>query len=154
MAIVEMTSVTRTPLDILELRHRRRDHTLALLASAAARHGVVRDADALAALLVRRERLGTTALGKGVALTHARSIVVARPFWIVGRAPRGIEWSAPDGEPVQLIVLYLAPAAQSAAAHVARLAAAAQALRQQRNRQRLASADAAAALETLHGGES
>lgn len=154
MAIVEMTSVTRTPLDILELRHRRRDHTLAQLVSAAARHGVVRDADALTALLVRRERLGTTALGKGVALTHARSIVVARPFWIVGRAPRGLEWSAPDGEPVQLVVVYLAPHAQPAAAHVARLAAAAQALRQQRNRQRLATADAAAAFDLLHGGES
>ncbi len=154
MAIVELTSVTRTPLDILELRHRRRDHTLAQLASAAARHGVVRDEDALAALLVRRERLGTTALGKGVALTHARSIVVKRPFWIVGRAPRGVEWSAPDGEPVQLVVLYLAPHVQPAAAHVARLAAAAQALRQQRNRQRLANADPAGALEILHGGES
>lgn len=153
MAIVELTSVTRTPLDILELRHRRRDNTLAQLAAAAAKNGVVRDVDALAALLVRRERLGTTALGKGVALTHARSIVVTRPFWIVGRAPRGVEWSAPDDEPVLLAVLYLAPHAQPAAAHLARLAAAAQALRQQRTRQRLATADASAAFELLHGGD-
>lgn len=152
MAIVELTSVTRTPLDILDLRHRRRDNTLAQVSAAAARHGIVHDADALAALLCRREKLGTTALGKGVALTHARSIVVTRPFWIVGRTPRGIEWSAPDGEPVTLVVAYLAPHTQGAAAHLARVAAAAQALRQQRNRQRLATTDAAAAFEILQGG--
>lgn len=151
MAIVEMASVTRTPLDILDLRHRRRDTALTQLSAAAARKGVVRDEDALAALLARRERLGTTALGKGVALTHARSIVVKRPFWVVGRAPRGVEWSAPDGEPVQIVVLYLAPSTQSAAAHLARLSAAAQALRQQRTRQRLATAEAAAAFELLQG---
>lgn len=153
MAIVELTSVTRAPLDILELRHRRRDTTLAQLSAAAARHGVVRDVDALVALLARRERLGTTALGKGVALAHARSIVVTRPFWIVGRAPRGIEWAAPDGEPVQIVVLYVAPHTQSAGAHLARVAAATQALRQQRTRQRLVTADAATAFELLHGGD-
>ncbi len=72
MAIVEIPSVTYTPLDFVELRHKRRESALTQLAAAARRHGVVRDVDALFALLVRRERLGTTALGKGVALSHAR----------------------------------------------------------------------------------
>lgn len=154
MAIAELPSVSNTPLDLIELRHKRRESALMQLAVAARRHGVVRNVDALFALLVRRERLGTTALGKGVALAHARSIVVVRPFWIVGRSPKGIEWGAPDGEPVQLAVLYLAHHEQSAATHLARLAAAAQALRLQRTRQRLLSADAAAAFALLQGGGS
>lgn len=152
MAIVEMPLVSSTPLDLFELRHKRRESALTQLVVAAHRHGVVRDVEALVALLVRRERLGTTALGKGVALAHARSIVVVRPFWIVGRSPKGIEWGAPDGEPVQLAVLYLAHHEQSAATHLARLAGAAQALRLQRARARLATADAAAALALLQGG--
>lgn len=154
MAIVETPSVTYTPLDLIELRHKRRESALSQLVAAALRHGVVRDVDALVALLARRERLGTTALGKGVALAHARSIVVVRPFWVVGRSPRGLDWSAPDGEPVQLAVLYLAHHEQSPATHIARLATAAQALRQQRTRQRLATADAATALALLQGGAS
>lgn len=152
MAIADAPSVTHTPLDILDLRHRRRDSVIQQLAAAARRHGVVRHETALVALLARRQRLGSTALGKGVALVHARSIVVVRPFWIVGRAPRGVEWGAPDGEPVQLVVVYLAPHEQPAATHVARLTAAAQALRQQRGRQKLTTADAAAAFAILQGG--
>lgn len=151
MAIAEAPSVTYTPLDFVELRHKRRESALSQMAAAALRHGVVRDLDVLLAVLTRRERLGTTALGKSVALTHARSLAITRPLWIVGRAPRGLDWAAPDGEPVTLAVLYLAPAEQSADAHVARLATAAQALRQQRNRQRLVTADARTAFALLQG---
>jgi nitrogen PTS system EIIA component len=151
MAIVEIPSVTYTPLDFVELRHKRRESALTQLAAAARRHGVVRDVDALFALLVRRERLGTTALGKGVALVHARSIVIVRPFWIVGRSSKGIEWVAPDHEPVQLAVLYVSHHEQSAATHVARLAAAAPAMRLQRVRQRLMTADAPTAFALLQG---
>ena len=152
MAIVEVAPVTYIPLDFIELRHKRRDSALTQLAAAARRHGVVRDVDALIALLVRRERLGTTALGKGVALAHARSISVVRPFWILGRSPKGIEWAAPDDEPVQIAVLYLSHHEQSAASHVTRLAAAAQAMRQQRVRHRLMTADAPAAFALLQAG--
>jgi mannitol/fructose-specific phosphotransferase system IIA component (Ntr-type) len=154
MAIVEVPSVTYVPLDLIELRHKRRDSALTQLVAAAARHGVVRDVDALLAGLVRRERLGTSALGKGVALSHARSILVVRPIWVVGRSQKGIEWGAPDGEPVQLALLYLAHHEQSPATHVARLAAAAQSLRLQRARQRLMTADADAAFSLLQGDAS
>lgn len=152
MALVEGPSVTYIPLDLIELRHKRRESALTQLAVAAQRHGVVRDVDALIAALVRRERFGSTALGKGAALTHARSIAVVRPFWVVGRSARGMEWSAPDGEPVRLAVLYLAHHEQSAATHLARLAVAAQALRLQRARQRLLAADAGTAFALLQGG--
>ena len=151
MAIVEVASVTGTPLDLIELRHKRRESALHQLAAAAGRNGVVRDLDALVATLVRRERLGTTALGKGVALAHARSIAVIRPYWVVGRAVKGVEWAAPDDVLVQLAVLYVAHHEQGAATHLGRLAAAARALRQQRTRQRLLTADAATAYALLHG---
>lgn len=152
MAIAEMPLVSGNPLDLLELRHRRRDSVLTQLAFAAHRHGVIRDVEALAALLARRERLGTTALGKGVVLTHARSILVSRSLWIVGRAPRGVDWGAADGEAVKLVVLRLEGLEQSATAHLARLVAAAQSLRQQRTRVRLATADADGALTLLQAG--
>lgn len=151
MAIGVAPSVTYTPLDLIELRHKRREAVFNQLVTAALRHGVVRDLDVLVAALVRRERLGSSAIGKGVALTHARSIAVVRPFWVVGRAPKGLEWGAPDAEAVELVVVYLAHAEQSAATHGARVASAAAALRQQRTRQRLATTDAPTALSLLQG---
>jgi mannitol/fructose-specific phosphotransferase system IIA component (Ntr-type) len=151
MAIADVPSVTYIPLDLIELRHKRRESAFTQLAVAAQRHGVVRDLDVVVAALVRRERLGTTALGKGVALTHARSIAIARPFWVVGRSPRGMDWAVPDDEPVQLVVTYFAHAEQSLDSHVSRLLVAAHALRQQRTRQRLMTVDAAAAYALLQG---
>jgi len=151
MAIADVPSVTYTPLDIIELRHKRRESAFTQLAVAAQRHGVVRDLDVVVAALARRERLGSTALGKGVALTHARSIAVARPFWILGRSPKGLDWAAPDGEPVEIVVTYLAHAEQSLDTHVSRLLVAAHALRQQRTRHRLMTADAPTAYALLQG---
>ena len=108
MAIVEVAPVTYIPLDFIELRHKRRDSALTQLAAAARRHGVVRDVDALIALLVRRERLGTTALGKGVALTHARSISIVRgPSGSLDVRPRASSGPPRTTNPSQIAVLYL-----------------------------------------------
>jgi mannitol/fructose-specific phosphotransferase system IIA component (Ntr-type) len=154
MAIAEVPSVTYTPLDFVELRHKRRESVFQQLATAAQRHGVVRDLDVAVAALVRRERLGSTALGKGVVLTHARSIAIVRPFWVVGRSPKGLDWAAPDGEPALLVLAYFAHAEQSLESHVARLSAASQALRLQKARQRLMTVDAPSGYALLQGAVS
>ena len=151
MATVEVPLVSRIPLDIVELRSKRRESALTQLATAAQRLGVVRDLDVLFALLSRTEKLGSTAIGKGVAVAHARSVAVARPHLLLGRAPRGIEWSAADEQPVQIVVLVLSPADHSLERHLDRVARAAQAVRQQRARLKLVEADAAAALAVLEG---
>jgi len=72
-------------------------------------HGTVRDPAAVLRLLIQREALGSTAIGKGVAVPHARSLAVASAHLVFARSPRGIDWAAPDGEPVRLVFLLLAP---------------------------------------------
>lgn len=57
--------------------------------------------------VLEREELVTTALGSGVAIPHARLEVGPKPVIAVGRHPGGIDFSAPDGEPVRLIALVL-----------------------------------------------
>src|SRR5262245_17059713 len=93
-----MTLGTATPvldpsLYIPELRHRSRDSVVAQLADTAHRAGVARGSGALIELLRARERVGTTAIGKGVAVPHARSLTVDRPALVVARTHRGIERS-------------------------------------------------------------
>jgi nitrogen PTS system EIIA component len=61
--------------------------------------------------LLGRERLGSTALGRGVALPHTRYVVpgVTKARIIFGRHPQGIDYSAPDGAPVRLFFLLVSP---------------------------------------------
>ncbi len=57
--------------------------------------------------VMERERLAPTALGSGVAIPHARMEVGDRPIFAVGRHRKGINFGAPDGQPVNLIFLLL-----------------------------------------------
>lgn len=61
--------------------------------------------------LLGRERLGSTALGRSVALPHTRYVVrgVTKPQIIFGRHPDGIDYGAPDGSPVRLFFLLVSP---------------------------------------------
>ncbi|MBI5709045.1 MAG: PTS sugar transporter subunit IIA [Candidatus Eisenbacteria bacterium] len=76
--------------------------------------GVVRDPAMVLSLLLDRERLGSTAIGKGVAIPHARSLAVSGLRMVFATSRRGIPWEAPDGEPVRLIFLVLAPGIERA----------------------------------------
>jgi PTS system nitrogen regulatory IIA component len=56
-----------------------------------------------------RERLGSTGLGGGVAIPHERFPTMAQHVLVVGRAPQGVDFQAPDGDPVQVFFLVLGP---------------------------------------------
>ena len=61
--------------------------------------------------LLGRERLGSTALGRAMALPHTRCVVpgIARPQIIFGRSPAGVDYGAPDGAPVRFFFLLVSP---------------------------------------------
>lgn len=141
MAIVDCPSISDNPLDIHELRHRRRESSLAQMVQCAVRRYAVQRGDLLLETLLHRERLGSTAIGRGVAVPHAHSLLVRRPFVVLGRSSRGLAWEAPDGEDVHLVAFVLTPGERSAEQHFRRVAHAAAALRVQRNRTRLLASD-------------
>ena len=78
-----------------------------LAAEAAARLGRT-DAEVLDALQAR-ESLGSTALGRGVALPHARLGGDLRPVALFARLRRPVEFDARDEEPVDLVILVIWP---------------------------------------------
>ena len=59
--------------------------------------------------LKRRENLGSTGIGKGIAIPHCRSLVVNRLRLAYGRKPNGIDFKAIDGAPVHNFFLIVAP---------------------------------------------
>lgn len=59
--------------------------------------------------ILAREKLGSTALGRGVAMPHARVDWLEAPVAILARLSHPIEMGARDGEPVDLVFLVLWP---------------------------------------------
>jgi nitrogen PTS system EIIA component len=59
--------------------------------------------------LLQRERLGSTGIGRGVAIPHAKLAKLDRLVGMFARVERPIDFEALDGEPVDLVFLLLAP---------------------------------------------
>jgi nitrogen PTS system EIIA component len=59
--------------------------------------------------LMAREQLGSTGLGKGVAIPHGRMRGLKRAAAAIIRVKDPIEFGSPDGQPVRLLVVLLAP---------------------------------------------
>src|SRR5437868_9060813 len=60
-------------------------------------------------VLLQREKLGTTAVGYGVAIPHGKLPKLEKLFGLFARLDRPIDFEAMDGQPVDLIFLLLAP---------------------------------------------
>jgi mannitol/fructose-specific phosphotransferase system IIA component (Ntr-type) len=60
-------------------------------------------------MLKRRENLGSTGIGRGIAIPHCRSLVVNRLRVAFGRKPDGVDFNAIDNQPVRNFFLIVAP---------------------------------------------
>lgn len=63
----------------------------------------------LTMLLERREQLGSTGVGRGIAIPHCRAPVIPELRVAFGRSPAGISYDAIDGHLVHNIFLIVAP---------------------------------------------
>ena len=79
------------------------------------------DPSVLLEALLKRELLGSTAVGGGFAIPHAKVAGLPGLMAAFGRAPAGVDFGALDRLPVQLFFLLLAPEG-SAGAHLKALA--------------------------------
>jgi PTS system nitrogen regulatory IIA component len=79
-------------------------------------------------ILLQREKLGSTAVGNGIAIPHGKMPKLNRLFGLFARLDRPIDFDALDGQPVDLVFLLLAPEA-AGADHLKALARVARLLR-------------------------
>ncbi|BAI75412.1 nitrogen regulatory protein (plasmid) [Azospirillum sp. B510] len=106
MAITELFSATDVILDAAPGTKAALLDRLA--AEAAVRSG--RSAPEILEALLAREKIGSTALGRGVALPHTELAGLAAPVVLFARLQRAIDFDARDDEPVDLVFLALWPA--------------------------------------------
>src|SRR5437870_12672671 len=60
-------------------------------------------------MLKRRENLGSTGIGRGIAIPHCRSLVVNKLRVAFGRKKPGVDFKAIDEKPVHFFFLIIAP---------------------------------------------
>lgn len=71
--------------------------------------GKVVDHDHFFNAVLEREKLGSTAIGAGIAIPHARANTVKEISIAFARSGKGIDFNSVDGDPVHLIFLLAAP---------------------------------------------
>jgi len=103
------------------------------------------EADAVANAIGKRDELGSTGIGAGVAIPHARLREIKKPYGLLARLKSPIDFDAIDAEPVDIVFLLLLPAA-SQMDQLNTLAAAARKLRDRDVLARLRKATTAAEL--------
>ena len=59
--------------------------------------------------LIKREKLGSTAVGNGIAIPHATDVSIEKPKGFVAILSSGLDFNANDDQPVDIIFLLLAP---------------------------------------------
>lgn len=106
------------------------------------------DEAAIFEALQSRENLGSTGLGKGFALPHARLESVTAPFALLTRLVKPIDFDSIDERPVDLAILLLTPS-NHPSEHLSALAAVSRPMRDEAMLKRLRSASSAAELREL-----
>lgn len=111
-----LTDVLRPEVVKMEMKARTRDEAIRELVELLAETGDLRrgDVESMTAAILKRESLGSTAIGKGVAIPHAKAPSAQGFIAALGRVTKGIEFASIDGEPVHLVFLLASPLTASA----------------------------------------
>ena len=101
--------------------------------------------DQVAPYLIKREELGSTGIGRGVAIPHARLPDLQRPYGLLAKLRHPIEFEAIDAQAVDIVFVLLLPA-KVESGQLEALALAARVLRPPGNLVRLRNATTASEL--------
>lgn len=111
---MRLASLTRPELIFPDLPSTDRAAVLRDLSDRIAAQGLVRDSRELFQKLWEREQLGSTGVGSGVAIPHCKLPGLRQGVVAVGMVPGGVDFGAPDGQPVRLLFVVLSPSAAPA----------------------------------------
>jgi len=94
-----------------ELKATNRDGVIRELVESLAAAKAISQADVpvIVKAIMDRERVGSTGIGKGVAVPHAKHAAIKKQMGVVGRSPVGVDFSALDQAPVYSVILLLSP---------------------------------------------
>jgi len=109
MDVHEFLSFFREDFFIPELKSTRKEEVLDEMVNFIAQKMPLKDARLVADMLKRREQLGSTGIGHGIAIPHGRTLSTPTLLVAFGKSRKGIDFDAVDNQPVYLIFMIVAP---------------------------------------------
>ncbi len=122
---------------IPDIKSRTKKEALVELASILKKANLIEDVEKVVAVILEREKLGSTGIGDGVAIPHGKMKGLDSILCAFGKSKDGVDFDAIDGKPVYIFFLLLAPE-DSASLHLTALSRISKLLRDPSFRKRLA----------------
>jgi fructose-specific phosphotransferase system IIA component len=92
----------------LDLKEKEKTKLIAELVDIVAKPSRIKDG-ALFKAILEREKLGSTAIGNGVAIPHVKIKGIKKPLLILGRSAEGVDFDSLDGEKTYLFFMLISP---------------------------------------------
>lgn len=105
----ELAEYFQESLCIFDLKAKDKRGALAEMVACISRECNLKHRDIILEMLLNRESLGSTALGKGVAFPHGRTLAIQELTLLFARSPQGVDFDSLDKKPTYLFFLTIAP---------------------------------------------
>ncbi len=94
---------------IINLKSRDKEGSLKELINLLEKNGYIKDSKQILETVMDREKLGSTGIGQGIAIPHAKTDQINDIICALGISKSGVDFDSLDGDPVYIIFLVLAP---------------------------------------------
>ncbi|WIK67441.1 fructose-specific PTS transporter subunit EIIC [Globicatella sanguinis] len=115
---IALTDLMTEEMIILDIQSEAKEGAFNELISLPSLKNRISDQSAVLEAIKVRETQGTTGLGEGIAIPHAKSDAIKEPTVIFGKSQNGIDWQSLDGENVKVAFLILVPEKQKGDMHL------------------------------------
>jgi len=107
---------------VLDVKAKDKESAICEMVDVLKRLKKIKDAPAVMDVLMQREKLGSTGIGQGVAIPHAKVDLVGKQVGVLGISQGGVDFKSLDGAPVHLIFMLVCPAAAASGDHLLAMA--------------------------------
>ena len=94
---------------LINMKSREKKGALSELLKLLETNNYIKDSNEILEAILEREKLGSTGIGQGIAVPHAKTDQIENLVGAVGISNSGISFDSLDGEPVNVIFLIIAP---------------------------------------------
>ncbi len=94
---------------IVDMKKSEKKEALKELLNLLEKNGHVSNSEEILDSIMDREKLGSTGIGQGIAVPHAKTDSITELVGAIGISKQGVAFDSLDGEPVHIIFLILAP---------------------------------------------
>ncbi len=106
---MKLSEILNPSLILIPLKGETKEEIFKELEEHLTKNRFIKRSEPIEKLLLKREELGSTAVGRGVAIPHCKTSDVKETLLAVGLKKEGVLFPAPDGKPVHLLFFVLSP---------------------------------------------